>query len=111
MDDDPHVYLAELKQQGKYTNTSPNTIKFDDGNIFTYNPNRQLSKALSSNLDVYGKYNSKELNQAIKNYISANIENKSFDKKINRDFVMKKMKDDGIIDSMIVRKVPRNAYL
>ena len=110
-DFDPHKYIADLKNKGKVINISPKTIKFDDGTIFTYNKGRSISKALSSHLDIYEKYNSKTLNQAIKNYIKNNIENKPFDKTISREFVMQKMKDAGIIDSMIVRHIPRDAYL
>jgi len=109
--DNPHAYIAELKSSGQVVNISPKTIKFNDGTIFTYNRDRPISKALSSHLEIFGKYNSKELSKNIKNYIKNNIENKSFDHKISRDFVMNKMKNDGIISSMVVREIPRNAYL
>jgi len=109
--DNPHEYIAELKTTGQAVNLSPKTIKFSDGTIFTYNKDKPISKALSTHLDIFGKYNSKELNKKIKNYIRNNIENQTFDKTISRDFVMKKMKDDGIISSMIVRETPRDAYL
>ena len=110
-DFDPHEYIADLKNKGKVINISPKTIKFDDGNIFTYNRSRPMSKALSSHLEIYGKYNSKALNQSIKNYIKNNIENRSFDRKLNRDEVMNMMKHAGVIDSMIVKHIPREAYL
>ena len=108
---DPREYIEDLQNKGKVIYISPKTIKFDDGNVFTYNKDRQMSKVLSSHLDIYGKYNSKTLEYAIINYIIYNIENKSFGKTISRDHVIKNMKDAGVIDSMMVRHIPRGAYL
>ena len=52
--------------------------------------NRPMSNTLSSHLDIYGKYNSKELSKSIKNYIKNHVQNKNFDNKISRDSVDRK---------------------